>query len=85
MGARFRLKASFPISHYSRHTRAVLKAMKRYGMILADNGSPWYFQGATSTHWPNRLLDELKTIPARAFQAVDESSLQRSPNSARVK
>jgi hypothetical protein len=85
MGARFRLKASFPIGHYSRHTRAVLRAMKTYGMILADNGSPWFFQGATSTHWPNRLLDELKTIPARAFQAVDESSLQHSPNSARAR
>jgi hypothetical protein len=84
MGARFRLKARFPIGHYSRHTRAVLKAMKIYGLILADNGSPWFFQGATSTHWPNRLLDELKTIPARAFQAVDESSLQRSSNSARA-
>jgi hypothetical protein len=84
MGARFRLKASFPIGHYGRHTRTVLKAMKTYGMILADNGSPWFFQGATSTHWPNRLLDELKTIPARAFQAVDESGLQHSPTSARA-
>jgi hypothetical protein len=84
MGARFRLRASFPIGHYSRHTRAVLKAMKTYGMILADNGSPWFFQGSTSTHWPNRMLDELKTIPAKAFQAVDESSLRHSPNSARA-
>jgi hypothetical protein len=84
MGARFRLKASFPIGQYSRHTRAVLKAMKTYGLILADNGSPWFFQGASSSHWPNRLLDELKTIPAKAFQAVDESSLQHAPNSARA-
>jgi hypothetical protein len=85
MGARFRLKAAFPIARFGRDTRVVLKAMKTYGLILADNGSPWYFQGATSTHWPTRLLDELKTIPAKDFQAVDESSLQRSANSARVK
>jgi hypothetical protein len=85
MGARFRLRAGFPIAHYSRDTRIVLKAMKTYGMILADNGSPWFFQGASSTHWPTTLLDELKTIPAKDFQAVDESSLRRSPNSARVK
>jgi hypothetical protein len=85
MGARFRLKASFPIGHFSRDTRAVLRAMKTYGLILADNGSPWYFQGASSTHWPTTLLDQLKTIPAKEFQAVDESSLQRSPNSGRVR
>jgi hypothetical protein len=84
MGARFRLKASFPIGHYSRDTRVVLKAMKTYGLILADNGSPWYFQGASSTHWPTTLLDELKTIPAKDFRAVDESSLRRSANSARA-
>jgi hypothetical protein len=85
MGARFRLKAGFPIGHYSRDTQVVLKAMKTYGLILADNGSPWFFQGASSTHWPTTLLDELKTIPAKDFRAVDESSLQRSANSARVK
>jgi hypothetical protein len=85
MGARFRLRAGFPIGHYSRDTQVVLKAMKTYGMILADNGSPWFFQGASSTHWPSTLLDELKTIPAKDFRAVDESSLRRSANSARAK
>jgi hypothetical protein len=85
MGARFRLKAGFPIGHFSRDTRVVLRAMKTYGLILADNGSPWFFQGASSTHWPATLLDELKTIPAKDFQAVDESSLRRSANSARAK
>src|SRR5205085_3724358 len=67
MGARFRLKASFPISSYGYYTRVVLRAMKRYGLVLADNGSPWYFQGAQSTAWPSTLLDQLKTIPASAF------------------
>jgi hypothetical protein len=82
MGARFRLKASFSMKGYTRSARVVLKAMQTYGLILADNGSPWYFQGDDSTHWGNTLIGELKTIPARDFQAVDESSLEISPNSA---
>jgi hypothetical protein len=82
MGARFRLKASFAISAYRPDTRAVLQAMKTYGLVLADNGSPWYFQGEQSTRWPSALLDQLKTIPARAFEAVDTSRLMISPSSA---
>ena len=82
MGARFRLKASFSEAGYSHNARVVLHAMKTYGLILADNGSPWYFQGDASRGWPGNLVSELKTIPANAFQAVDESSLQRSKDSA---
>jgi hypothetical protein len=84
MGARFRLKRSFDLSGYRHDTRVVLRAMKTYGLVLADNGSPWYFQGARSRHWPHGLLDELKTIPARAFVAVDTSSLRVSRDSAQV-
>jgi hypothetical protein len=76
MGARFRLRAGFPISSYRPDTQVVLRAMKRYGLVLADNGSPWYFQGAQSGSWPTGLLDQLKTIPASAFVAVDTSSLR---------
>ena len=85
MGARFRLKASFPTSGYSKATRVVLQAMKTYGMILADNGSAWYFQGEASRHWPSTMISQLKGIPGGAFEAVDESSLEVSPNSARAK
>jgi hypothetical protein len=85
MGARFRLKATFPISKYSKDTRVILQAMKTYGMILADNGDNWYFQGEASNAWPDKVLDELKSIPGTAFEAVDESSLQVSPNSAQAK
>jgi hypothetical protein len=85
MGARFRLKASFPISRYRADTQVVLRAMKRYGLVLADNGSPWYFQGAQSGSWPSGLLDQLKTIPASAFVAVDTSSLRISSSSAAVR
>jgi hypothetical protein len=85
MGARFRLKASFPMAGYSRDTKVVLRAMKAFGLILADNGSSWYFQGEASHHWSNTMISQLKTIPARAFQAVDESSLETSPHSGKVR
>jgi hypothetical protein len=84
MGARFRLKAGFSMAGYSRPAKVVLRAMKTYGLILADNGSPWYFQGDASKRWSNNLISELKTIPAKDFQAVDESSLQKSKNSGAV-
>jgi hypothetical protein len=76
MGARFRLRAGFDISHYRSDTQAVLRAMKHYGLILADNGSPWYFQGQADKRWPSPMLDQLKSIPARAFYAVDTSRMK---------
>jgi hypothetical protein len=85
MGARFRLKAGFPIKRYRKDTQVILRAMKRYGLILADNGSNWYFQGTAQKGWPNAMLDELKSIPAGAFVAVDESSLIVSKSSGRVR
>ena len=84
MGARFRLRAGFDVSGYSARTRVVITAMQRYGLVLADNGTGWYFQGATSSRWPDRLIAELKTIPSSAFEAVNTSGLMRSPNSART-
>ena len=81
MGAWFRLRSSFPVSSYRADTRTILRAMQRHGMVLADNGSPWYFQGARTPRWPSALLDELKSIPASAFEAVDTSSLRTSANS----
>ena len=86
MGARFRLKASYVIAGSLRpDTKAVLLAMKKYGLVLADNGSPWYFQGAADIRWPEALLDQLKQIPASAFEAVDTSSLMISPHSMQVR
>jgi len=86
MGARFRLKAAYVISPSLRpDTRAVLVAMKRYGLVLADNGSPWFFQGTADTRWPEALLDELKRVPASAFEAVDTSSLMISYDSMAVR
>jgi hypothetical protein len=86
MGARFRLKASYRIAAGLRaDTKRVLAAMKKYGLALADNGSAWYFQGTADARWPNALLDELKQVPASAFEAVDTTSLMIGPNSMRAK
>ncbi len=85
MGARFRLKAGFSTSGFRSDTKTILSAMKKYGMILADNGSDWYFTGAASDEWSNDMLDELKSVPASAFEAVDASSLMISPNSGKAK
>jgi hypothetical protein len=85
MGARFRLKASYPVTGLRADTRTVLNAMKTYGLVVADNGSNWYFQGETDARWPDGLLDELKRVPASAFEAVDASRLQAAPDSGRVR
>jgi hypothetical protein len=77
MGLRLRLKASFDISHFPRVARIILTAMKRYGLILADNGSPWYFQGATDPRWDDAALDTLKTVPGSAFQVVQTGPILR--------
>ena len=86
MGARFRLKASFhlPASKCAQACQVVIRAMKTYGMILADNGSDWYFSGATDSRWTYTMVDQLKQIPASAFQAVDESCLMVQANSGQA-
>jgi len=85
MGARFRLKASYDISGYSPQAQVVLRAMQQYGLILADNGSNWYFGGTADTNWPLSLVNELKEVPASEFEAVDESSLMVNPNSGQAR
>lgn len=85
MGARFRLKASFPIADYSPQAKVVLMAMKKHGLVLADNGSQWYFQGTSDPRWGEALIDQLKRVPAGAFEAVDTGRLMINPNSAAVR
>ncbi len=84
MGARFRLRGDYPLTGYSPSARVVLRAMKQYGLVLADNGSPWYFQGTADPGWPTGLVEQLKRIPASAFEAVDTSSLQVRSGSAQT-
>jgi hypothetical protein len=85
MGARFRLSASFNISTYSPQVQVVLRALQTYGLILADNGPNWHFWGDNSDSWPLAVVQALKTVPGSAFQAVDESSLEISPNSGQAR
>ncbi len=86
MGARFRLEASFslPASKCAKACQTVITTMKTYGLIVADNGSNWYFQGTADTRWTSTMVDQLKNIPASAFQAVDESCMMVSANSAQA-
>ena len=77
MGQRFRLKRGFDVSRFPRQSRIVLRALKRYGMILADNGSSWYLSGAPSKGWDNDDLHSLHGVPGSAFEAVDTSGLPR--------
>src|SRR5437870_12668443 len=82
MGARFRLRSTYDISHFSTQAQVILLAMQHYGLILADNGSNWFFSGTGDAAWSDSLLSELKTIPASQFDAIDEASVMISPNSA---
>lgn len=70
MGMRIRLKASFDISGFSATNQIILKAMKQYGMILADNGSDMYFQGTPDARWNDDDLSMLKAVPSSAFEVV---------------
>jgi hypothetical protein len=77
MGQRLRLKRSFDVSRFPRQARVVLRALKRYGMILADNGSPLYITGAPSRGWSNDDLHSLHGVPGSVFEVVDTSRLPR--------
>ena len=76
MGLRVRLKAGFNISGFPPQARVVLAAMKRYGLILADNGSNWYVSGAPSPGWSNDQLHTLGRVKGSDFEVVDSSSLR---------
>jgi hypothetical protein len=86
MGARFRLNAAFtlPASACSSFCQTVLTTLKTYGLLLADNGSNWFFQGTADTRWTYNDVDQLKQIPANQFVAVDESCLMVNPNSGQA-
>lgn len=78
MGLRVRLKASVDISRFGPQSRVILTALKRYGMILADNGSPWYITGVPSNRWNDDDLHGLGGITGADFEVVDTGApLQR--------
>jgi len=84
MGARFRLRADFNISGYSATNQIILLALKRYGMMLADNGSAWFISGAPDERWNDNDLHNLTQITGSNFEAVDVSPLMIDPNSGQA-
>lgn len=85
MGARFRLKASFNIAGFDSRTQVILRAFKKYGMVLVDGGSNWFFQGVSNTSWPDIVLSQLNNgslIKGGDFEVVNTSLLQINVNSA---
>jgi hypothetical protein len=79
MGLRLRLKASYDISGFPPQARVVLRALKEYGMMVADNGSDWYVSGEPDERWSNDDLHTLHDVPGSAFEVVDTSSLVLPP------
>jgi hypothetical protein len=84
MGLRLRLKASYDISGYAGQARVILEALKRYGMIVADNGSSWFITGAPYAGpgpggWDDDDLNQLKQVPGAAFEAVYTGDIITSP------
>jgi hypothetical protein len=77
MGLRLRLKGGYDISRIAGQARVVAEALKRYGMIVADNGSNWYIGGAPDPRWDDEDLDQLKRIPGSAFEAVQTGPVVR--------
>jgi hypothetical protein len=84
LGAWFRLKASYDISGFSAQNQVILRALKKHGMVLADNGSSWFLSGVPDPSWNNADLNALRSIPGSAFEAVDASSLKLSSTSYAV-
>ncbi|MEV4417860.1 hypothetical protein [Catellatospora sp. NPDC049609] len=81
MGLRLRLKASVNTSKMPKQARVIAEAMKTYGVIVADNGSPWYLTGTSDQRWSNEALRALKNLQGSDFEAVDTSGLMLSKNS----
>jgi hypothetical protein len=84
MGARFRLRANFDISGYSPTNQIILKALKKYGMMIADNGSAWFLSGAPDSRWDNSDLHNLGAVHGSDFEVVDVSGLMVDPNSGQA-
>jgi hypothetical protein len=77
MGLRLRMKASFDISGYKGQARVIMVALKKYGMIVADNGSDWYISGTPDKRWKDADLDQLKRVPGSAFEALQTGPIHR--------
>lgn len=79
MGLRLRLKANYDISGFTGQARVVLNTLKKYGMIVADNGSNWFITGDANPGWNDDDLNQLKTLPGSAFEAIDTTGTPPPP------
>jgi len=84
MGQRFRLKGSFNITSYGPQSQVILRAMQKYGIIVADNGSDWYISGVPDPNWDNDDLHDLHNLPGSAFEAVESSWMMVNSNSGQA-
>jgi hypothetical protein len=75
MGLRLRLKAGYDISGFHGQARVILDALKKYGLINADNGTNWYVTGASDSRWDDNDLNQLKTVSGSAFEVVDSGPI----------
>jgi hypothetical protein len=85
MGVRFRLRANFDISTYSAANQVILRALKKYGMMIADNGSAWFLSGAPDPRWNDSDLHSLGNVKGSDFEVVDVSGLMISPDSGQAR
>lgn len=74
MGTRLRLKAGYGLGRFSGAAKTIALALKRYGLIVADNGSNWYFSGSSDRRWDDDNLSQLKAIPGSAFEVVKSAA-----------
>lgn len=79
MGMRVRLKAGFDLAGFSPHVQVILKALKKYGMFVADNGSNWYISGSPDSRWDDDELGELKSIAGSNFEVVRMGDVIQMP------
>jgi hypothetical protein len=75
MGMRLRLRKSFDVRRFPRQSRVILKAMKKYGMYVAEEGNPWYYSGEPDPGWSYEDLHSLHRVLGRNFEVVDTSTL----------
>jgi hypothetical protein len=85
MGERFRLRANFDATGFPAEIQVILAAMKKYGLILSDNGSAWFITGSPDSRWNNDNLAKLGLVKGSDFEAVDASVFMLNPNSGQAR
>jgi hypothetical protein len=85
MGLRLRLRADYDVSAVTGQSRVIVDALKKYGMILADNGTSWFISGTSDPRWDLDDLNQLKRIPGTAFEAVYTGPIKRTPEVSSVR